>query len=265
MNRGPPALDLEATREGIVTKLRQVRQDRGWTQAELAQKLGMSQARLSVVERGGGSISAEQFLAFLALANLSIQDFLPHQDKQDEIQNALARLGALHLREVDDIVATERFQRVEDALAETLAAPRSARLLLALGPVLVWNIEHVNLDHLNERLSRIGLSHRLGWLVQSVAAAIARVGPGSVAPWGQRQHKADFLLADFLARLERAHPSPREDELPPTDHLDPGIRSMKSLAIAWQYSDSVARRWRIATELTADDFAAALRVAGVDG
>lgn len=78
----------------MLRRLREVRLPRGWTQAHLAARLGLSQARLIVVERGEGTISAEQFIAFLALSNLSIDAFLPAANIDSAFQNALARLGA---------------------------------------------------------------------------------------------------------------------------------------------------------------------------
>jgi transcriptional regulator with XRE-family HTH domain len=54
----------------ISTKVRDLHTGRRWTQAELAKPLGRSQARLSEVERGQGSFSAEQLLEILRLFNV---------------------------------------------------------------------------------------------------------------------------------------------------------------------------------------------------
>lgn len=252
--------DLDRLRLTIVRKVREVRLARGWTQAELARKLGLSQARLSVVERGGGTLSAEQLIAFLAFANLPLSELIPRQDPEDELQNALARLGALHLRELDDVVPTERFERVDDAVLGTLAAPRSARLLVALGPVLVWNIDHLPLDHLHARLRRIGLAHRLGWLVQSLLEGL--VTAEVQGEWDRRRRRAELLLGALLQRMEA--PASSKERLP--DPLDPEIRSVKSLDIERHNSDPVARRWGVATDLGSADFARALtEAAAADG
>ena len=42
------------TKEKIATKVRELRKQRRWTQAELAKRLGLSQSRLSEIERGAG-------------------------------------------------------------------------------------------------------------------------------------------------------------------------------------------------------------------
>lgn len=261
MNSSSTTFDLDTTRLAIVRKLREVRLARGWSQAELAARLGLSQARLSVIERGGGSISAEQFVALLAATNLPIEAFLPRQDPEDELQNALARLGALQLRELDDVVPTLRFQRVEDAVVETLAAPRSSRFVLALAPVVVWNVDHLSLDQVNERLSRIGLAGRLGWLVEALEQALPLVATTNGSEWWKRTRRAELVLAEFRARLRPPAVCPEV----PTDHLDPHLRSVKSLEIEWRNSDALAKRWGIATELGASDLARAVVEAVSDG
>jgi transcriptional regulator with XRE-family HTH domain len=256
MQSSAPPLNLEETRKGIVRRLREVRLQRGWSQAELAEKLGLSQARLSVIERGGGTISAEQFVALLALTNLPIETFLPEQDLEDELQNALARLGALHLRELENVVPTSRFQRVEDAVVEALAAPRSSRLVLALAPVVVWNADHLSLDQANERLARIGLSARLGWLAENTVAAIAFLADSCPREWRFRARVARVTLTNFLARVPRSTGQ---------DILDAGIASAETLRHVRELSSPISRSWGIISELQPADFGAALGDACASG
>ena len=141
--------------------MRALRTARAWTQAELAAKLGISQARLSEIERGGGSFTAEQLLEVLRLFNVSIDEFAGPQDVEDELQNALARLGALHLREVDGTLPSARVGGVRAAIRETLLGARDARLLLALAPVLLANLDAINLDVLHDELAQLGFPARV--------------------------------------------------------------------------------------------------------
>ena len=64
---------LEKTKADIARKVHDLRRGRRWTQAELARRLDLSQSRLSEVERGDGSFTAEQFLTILRLFNVSVQ------------------------------------------------------------------------------------------------------------------------------------------------------------------------------------------------
>ena len=57
--------DADKIRLEIVEKIRRLRQKNHWTQVRLARLLGLSQNRLSEIERGHGSFSAEQFLLIL--------------------------------------------------------------------------------------------------------------------------------------------------------------------------------------------------------
>src|SRR5262245_15672041 len=98
--RREPTYSLDAERRRIADQVRALRQERHWTQATLADRLGLSQSRLSEIERGAGSFTAEQLLAMLRTFNVPLSYFAaPTRDPEAEIQNALARLGAAHLQE----------------------------------------------------------------------------------------------------------------------------------------------------------------------
>src|SRR3989338_10540153 len=88
----------------IAAKIRSLRQARRWTQARFAELIGLSQNRLSEIERGNGSFTAEQLIIVLRTFNLQLDYFMPGRSGQlPKIQNALARLGAKHLKEDSEI------------------------------------------------------------------------------------------------------------------------------------------------------------------
>src|SRR5262249_44243414 len=138
-------------------------ESRRWTQKELAARLEFSQSRLSEVERGAGSFTAEQFLLLLKLFNVGASHFVIGTGDPDlELQNALARLGATHLDESEDALPSERLEEVHAAIREALVSG-APRLVAALAPVLVRNAERLNLVKLYADLERTGLQRRLGW------------------------------------------------------------------------------------------------------
>jgi HTH-type transcriptional regulator / antitoxin HipB len=59
--------------------LRSLRKARGWTQVDLAQRLGVVQSRVATIERDPGAVSVEQLLHILALlgAQLVVRDGQP--------------------------------------------------------------------------------------------------------------------------------------------------------------------------------------------
>lgn len=236
----------------------ELRRARGWTQAQLAERLGLSQARLSVIERGGGTISAEQFVVLMALFNVPVEDFLPKQDPEDEIQNALARLGALHLREVPGVLPSSRLREVSDAVREVLVSPRSPRLVTALAPVLVTNIDSVNLDLVLSQLAALGLGQRLAWLAENIVVALGVAGAKLPPEWSANARRAGLLLGDLAKRVRWAHPSAGYAPDGPVDYFDPTIRSVKTAHIVWQNAGSIAKQWGVATEIEPEDFARAL-------
>src|SRR5262245_44974135 len=146
--------ELENTRSVVAEKVRRLRRDRHWTQAELARQLRLSQSRLSEIEHGAGSFTAEQFLLILKLFNVGVSHFAGARPSERELglQNALARLGAVHLQEGDDVLPSERLEDVNDVVRETLIAG-VARQITALGPVLIANIDGVNLTRIHARLA----------------------------------------------------------------------------------------------------------------
>lgn len=240
----------------IARKVRDLRQSRRWTQRELAEQLGTSQSRLSELEAGAGSFSAEQFLTVLRLFNVTTDHFASTRpNPADTVHQALARLGASHLLVTDTALPSERLAAVADGIREalTLAEPR---LLTALAPVIVVNIDKTNFAQLYQALRPLGLEHRLGWVIDNVHAALGHQPPLRAArtPNGRR---ARVVLARFLATA--AHPP----DTVPLDLVDGTIRTDKTIAVMTNQMSNECRRWRVLSSLTAEDFAGALEAADV--
>jgi transcriptional regulator with XRE-family HTH domain len=253
---------LDRIRRDIAAKIRSLRQDRRWTQAELATRLGLSQARLSQVERGDGSFTAEQLLAVMVLFNVTVDDFYAPSAKSDRnaaLHNALARLGASHLAEVDDTAPSAQLAAAEDVVVETLVTASSPRQIAALAPVLVQQTKlgHIGLlRRIDARLTALGLERRFGWVVDNLEEAI-RVELGEQLPreWSQLYRRANLVFSEFL-KLARAR---RSDA--PRDILDHDIRTTKSADHLQSRSSSISRAWGIVTSIQSDDFRKALRAA----
>jgi transcriptional regulator with XRE-family HTH domain len=255
--------ELDKYRLHVARRVQELRRERRWTQAELSRRLDLSQSRLSEIERGAGSFTAEQLLAILKLFNVGVGDFVPEASGQaHELQNALARLGALHLQESTDVLPSERLSNVNDVIREAIVASEFPRLITALGPVLVRNVDHLNLKKLHLQLAEGGLERRLAWVVDNTLEAIRREAPGvTSAPWRRRYQRARVVLGSFLDFV--ADPSPAHALA--ADVLDTGIRSKKTLDEVTASSSPISRRWGIITTLQPDDFVEALRGARAAG
>ncbi|MDB4987805.1 MAG: hypothetical protein JWN04_2983 [Myxococcaceae bacterium] len=255
-----PALDKE--RVTVAQKVRALRTARRWTQAELAARLGLSQNRLSEIERGAGSFTAEQFLEILRLFNVTPDDFVTVGRGGDQaLQNALARLGAWQLRESQDVLPSDRLREADRVLREVLSSAESPRLLTALAPVLVQNLEQAKLSKLQLELAEAGLEARLPWLVENTLEAIRQEAATPSKAWRRLYRRAEVVLGAYLARVGaawEAKPEPRALDL-----LDPNIRSQKTLAHVVAQSSAISRRWAIATSIQPEDFTEALRAAHV--
>lgn len=246
---------------GISATVRTLRQERGWTQAELAAKLGLSQNRLSEIERGAGSFTAEQFLLILRLFNVTTSRFTGDADDRDlQLQNALARLGATHLRESSQVAPA-------DDLVDPVAVAREVlvggdpRLTTALTPVLVENADHIGLGKLYLDLEKIGFERRLAWVCENTSAAVnPELLKDAPRTWAQRARRSLVVLDTFLESLSHGVDAQRVRSLPP-DALDPSIRSKKTFDDVNVAASGISKKWGIVSALQPGDFAQALRAA----
>lgn len=249
---------LETSRRRIAAKVRELRTSRRLTQRELAGVLGLSQNRLSEIERGGGSFSAEQLLLILRLFNVDVDTFDDSRSSTEGVlQNALIRFGADHLRQVRDAAASDRFRTAADTVAAVLLQPYSERFLTSLAPVLLRSSEDLALPALQADLVRAGRPHRLPWLVENTVLAIDGLSSDSDHPrWRKRALRARLVLAEFLDHL----PHPTEGTGSPSrDALERDIRTKQTLEWTWDHASSVSRKWQIISAIQVDDFIDALR------
>jgi transcriptional regulator with XRE-family HTH domain len=242
----------------IGAKVRALRTARRLTQAQLARELKVAQGRLSDLELGKASFTAEQFLHILRIFNVPASEFMPSAGGvEQELQNALARLGARHLVEADDVVPSERFREVQDVLCEVLADARSSRLVTGLAPVLVEHADVLSLEKPALELHRVGLERRIFWLAANVREAVRReLNDKPNARLTRKLRRAELVLSNFLAT-----PAARERRFAQLDLLDKAIRSEETLHELSAESSSISKRWGIATAIQVDDFYQALRQA----
>ena len=242
----------------IAKKVRELRQARRWTQ-ELATHLELSQSGLSEIEHGRGSFSAEQFLLLLRLFNVGLSHFAGEsRDVTGELQNALARLGAVHLQEDADAQPTERLEELHDVLRAAIV-DGSARHVTGIAPVLARSADKIDVRRLRADLARLGLDRRLNWVLENVAEALRKELATTLSrAWSQRYRRALLVVESALSFV-----TSDGEERGPVDFLDPHVRSKQTLEEVLRAASPISRKWRVATELTATDFAQALAAARV--
>jgi transcriptional regulator with XRE-family HTH domain len=253
----------EEVKAKIARRVRTLREERNWTQSELSRRLGLSQGRLSEIERGLASFTAEQFLTILKLFNVSVTQFASERRSQtSELQNTLARLGATHLQESEDVLPSDLLKQVGDVVREVLISPESPRHVTSLAPVLVRNIDRINLKKLQGQLAESGFERRLAWLVNNTLEAI-RTELSHELPrnWAVLYRRAEVVFDAFLT-LDLAERFPAEAIGAP-DIFDTDILSTETLVEVQASCSGISRRWGIASSLKPEDFVEALRAARV--
>lgn len=235
----------------ISATVRRLRTEQGFTQRELAQHLGISQGRLSQLERGGGSFSAEQLITMLRLFDVDIDAFDPLPSSDGSLQNALIRFGARHLRPDPDARVLEEHNSATRALLAVLLTPASPRFLTALAPVLLWSCDQLSLPAIQDRLVQAGAPHRLPWLVENTLEAIGQERP-ETTDWRRQIERGSMVGTIFLNHLA----VPAQDA--PLDPIDRGIRTLRSQQEAVAEASAITRKWRLVTMLQVHDFARAL-------
>jgi len=245
--------ELEKAREQIARKVRELRTERKWTQQELARRLDLSQSRLSELERGDGSFTAEQLLEILALFNVPATHFATHAPNHDaELQNALARHGATHLRESTDVLPSEKLEELTTLVREVLIS-QSSRQLTALAPVLVSNAGVLGI--LTRRLAGSGLERRFGWVLENTLVALNEDLNRTPRGLGRQYRNALYSVETALSWL-----SEQVGQLAPgpPDVLDP-IASKRTRENVEAAASPISRHWGILTDVQPRDFTEALR------
>ncbi len=263
MLKTPRPAALDASRRRIAIKVGELRSARGLTQAALSRRLGLSQARFSQIERGDGSFSAEQLLELLQLFNVAPADFGEPPDEAADLQNALARNGASHLRENERSLPSRGLASLPEIVARTLVRADSSRQIAALAPVLVHNAEDIRFGLVERELRDAERLPRLGWVIENTLAALS-LELQQTLPHRLKQsyRRAEVLLESQLEALT-AGAQARSDARP-WDALDKSIRSRRSLEEVSASASPISKKWRVATGIQVEDFARALSASRVD-
>ncbi len=255
----------EKARAAIGVKVRELRKARLWTQAELAAKLDLAQSSLSEIENGKGSFTAEQFLEILKLFNVTASSFAGPINRHADLQNALARAGAKHLLETEGL-ASEALADVRKVVVEAII-DGSSRIITSIAPVLVRNVDHLNVEALFMDLRTVGFQRRLGWVVDNTRFALETLPKN-----GPLRRRASLLLGRhtslFLRELSHTSTAREldnsESEVLDWDVLDSTIRTAGALNRMIARSSSISKKWHIATTIQAEDFARAIAAAGLE-
>lgn len=139
----------------------------------------------------------------------------------------------------------------------------SPRHLTALAPVVVHNVDRINLVKPEARFVEAKRERRFAWLVANILEAVRQELPQvQRRPWTPLYRRAEVVLREWLEFLTPADIAERSRvENKPLDILDPDIRINKTLEEIKASSSDISWRFGIVSSLQPADFAEALRAA----
>jgi transcriptional regulator with XRE-family HTH domain len=202
------------------TKLKQFRKQKKWTQKEAAARLGVTQAYLSLLEKGRrpvtDDLTEKAVRAFgLPAANLPVKKDLSRlsllrggAESDDELTRRLAALGYSgfsHIR-------ASRLRSPAEVLITALATPKlDARLVEAL-PWLIWQVPEASWSKVVAAAKVRDLQNRLGFVTSLARKVAERAGDRKKAAAlkkreaalaDSRLFKEDTLCTDSLTETEK--------------------------------------------------------------
>jgi transcriptional regulator with XRE-family HTH domain len=161
-------------------ELRAARERRGWQQGELAQRLGVSQGYVSLLESGRRSVSkrlAARLVSLLSLSPSALPLSTPKPLPSQQVARALGRLGYpgfAYLRHGATV------NPMEVLLGALLADDVDARVVEGL-PWLLLRYPDVNWDRLVTYAKQHDAQNRLGFLVALASRVAAAKGDTAAA------------------------------------------------------------------------------------
>ncbi len=250
-------------RKHIGLKVRELRKKRSMSQDYLARLLGVSQGWLSYVEKGEGSLTAEQLLEILKIFNEVPQAFdLAERNPEAEFQRALVQQGADHLFQDPRVLPSKLNQDIEATIREVLLDGRNPRQLTAIAPVLARNYDAIDLKRLWARFVDYRLQNRFGWALENVAEAIDLLVPRLTSHDARPLRRAGIALRNFLAirapEDSEGSIQERDEILSRLDVLGEKTLSWKTISDLWASADPASRRWGVISNLQPRDFYDAL-------
>jgi transcriptional regulator with XRE-family HTH domain len=225
--------------------------------------MGISQGRLSELERDQGSFYAEHLLLLMKLFNVPASEFEERAPTVSaSLEQSLARHGATHAGDRDDVLPSERIGSVVQVVRETLASRDVATLVTALAPVLATHTEDVNFVHLYGELRALGLERRFAWVAENTLKALEAEIAVVPLRWSRVYRCSAIALERFVTFVVENQPHASANVAKPMlDVLDKDIADRRKIEAIGAKRSDVSLRWDIVTALQPKDFATAIRAA----
>lgn len=214
-------------------QLRESREKHAWNQQQLAERLGVSQAYVSLLERGRRPLAADLVNRLASVLDLPATALPLREDRPLDRDRATVAMGTLGY-DGFSYLRDQQPTNPAEVLVRTLSADQvDARVVEAL-PWLVQTYADMDWDWVVSRAKQADLQNRLGFVV-SVARGLAEAACDA---------QTTAVLKSLEGRLESSRLQ-RQDAF--------GRSSMTRAEERWlqQHSSPEARHWNMLSTLTA--------------
>lgn len=248
-------MESKGLTSNIARIIKTARRDRRLSQSKLAGRLDITQARYSQIENEKGSFSAEQLITLVRFFNIPLSAFETSKKKSSEdreLQNAVAYFGGKNLYESSDLLPSEKFDRLNSVVVETIIIGSPTRLLTSLAAVIVKNINNVDFNWIESRLFQRSYLNRWGWFLENTFEALKIFSRYNKKMHGTAYYKLSRGLDLLKFEWEIGKNTFKETV------LDNNILSEKTERLVMAKRSDISKKWKIVSRLQLEDFKIAL-------
>jgi len=136
-------------------------------------------------------------------------------------------------------------------------AGRNPRHITALAPVFVAQLHQVHLPRLWAEFIQLGLSQRLGWVLENTLEALRQIPRPADLGTARRYRETETALQLFLESIQAT--AKQTHDTPPWDVLGVSAPSPRTRAALEQQSSPLSTKWNILSPFQVQDFVDALK------
>lgn len=219
------------TESHLAGRLRGLREERGFTQEEVATRLGLSRLSLWAMENGKRSVLAEELYELALFYGRPLEEFFVKEAREEDVVRSLQDYGYPVLL----TKGRKGGRRLDPTTLVLCVLSQFPDPRFVEGLPVVFFTQTLNYEWLYREAVRQGLQNRLGLVVEFTLQAFRLLGV--TKDWK--------VLEDLAARLEKVKLSREET-------LRGEVLQGAALSLHRHFQDSLSQKWNLLTHFPLD-------------